>query len=73
MRLNSLCRTVVVAIGGFPIVAFCGPFVQTNLSSNIPGLAANTDPNLINPWGISFSPDQPHLGFRPGDRGLNSL
>jgi uncharacterized protein (TIGR03118 family) len=59
MRLNSLCRTVVVAIGGFPVVAFCGPFVQTNLSSNIPGLAANTDPNLINPWGISFSATSP--------------
>ena len=59
MRLNSLCRAVVVAFGVFPIVAFCGPFVQTNLSSNIPGLAANTDPNLINPWGISFSGTSP--------------
>lgn len=30
-------------------------FVQTNLVSDIPGLAARTDPNLVNPWGISFS------------------
>ena len=43
----------------FPIAAFCGPFVQTNLSSNIPGLAANFDPNLINPWGNSFSATSP--------------
>src|SRR3954471_13546574 len=47
------------AIGFFPIVAFCGPSVQTNLTSNIPGLAANTDPNLVNPWGISFSATSP--------------
>jgi uncharacterized protein (TIGR03118 family) len=31
-------------------------YVQTNLVSDIPGLAANTDPNLKNPWGISLSP-----------------
>jgi len=30
-------------------------FVQRNLVSNIPGLAAVTDTNLVNPWGISFS------------------
>ena len=39
--------------------AFSGPvsgYVQTNLVSDIPGLAANTDPNLKNPWGISLSP-----------------
>src|SRR3954471_69732 len=47
------------AIGFFPIVAFCGPSVQTNLVSNIPGLAANTDPNLVNPWGVAFSATSP--------------
>jgi uncharacterized protein (TIGR03118 family) len=31
-------------------------FVQTNLVSDIPGLAAVTDPQLINPWGLSSSP-----------------
>jgi uncharacterized protein (TIGR03118 family) len=32
-------------------------YQQTNLVSNIPGLAAHTDPRLQNPWGISLSPD----------------
>lgn len=32
---------------------------QTNLTSDIPGKAANTDPNLKNPWGMSFSPTSP--------------
>jgi uncharacterized protein (TIGR03118 family) len=30
-------------------------YVQTNLISDIPGLAQLTDPNLKNPWGTSFS------------------
>lgn len=34
-------------------------YVQTNLSSNIPGRAANTDPQMQNPWGISFGPTSP--------------
>src|SRR4051812_46161926 len=30
-----------------------GFYQQTNLVSNLPGLAHFTDPNLTNPWGIS--------------------
>lgn len=30
-------------------------FEITNLVSDVPGLAANTDPRLVNPWGISSS------------------
>ena len=40
---------------------FCGNigFNQTNLVSDLPGVALNTDPNLVNPWGISFSRTSP--------------
>jgi len=34
-------------------------FSQINLTSDIPGMAANTDPNLKNPWGMSFSATSP--------------
>jgi uncharacterized protein (TIGR03118 family) len=34
-------------------------FLQTNLISDTPGLAAVTDPNLVNPWGIAFAPTGP--------------
>ncbi len=34
-------------------------FVQTNLVSDIPGLATITDPELVNPWGVSHSPTSP--------------
>jgi uncharacterized protein (TIGR03118 family) len=32
---------------------------QTNLVSDIPGEAEHTDPNLVNPWGISESANSP--------------
>ena len=34
-------------------------YVQTNLVSDIPGLATHTDPNLKNPWGTSVGPGTP--------------
>ncbi len=34
-------------------------YVQTNLVSDIPGLAKVTDPNLKNPWGTSTAPGLP--------------
>jgi uncharacterized protein (TIGR03118 family) len=34
-------------------------FRQTNLVSDIQGLATLTDPSLINPWGVSFLPGSP--------------
>ena len=29
-------------------------YAQSNLVSNIPGLAQFTDPTLLNPWGVAF-------------------
>ena len=43
-------------------------YYQTNLASDIPGLAAHTDPNLINPWGMSFGATSP---FWVSDQGTN--
>lgn len=43
-------------------------FTQTNLNSSVPGLAAATDPDLVNPWGISFAPTSP---FWVSDQGTN--
>ena len=34
-------------------------YKQTNLVSDIPGLAVTTDPNLKNPWGVSFGATSP--------------
>src|SRR5262249_44621596 len=32
-------------------------YLQTNLVSDLPGMAARTDPNLVNPWGIAPNPN----------------
>ena len=34
-------------------------FTQTDLVSDIPGLATVTNSNLKNPWGVSFLPGSP--------------
>ena len=34
-------------------------YVQHNLVSNVPGMADVTDPNLVDPWGLSFSATSP--------------
>jgi uncharacterized protein (TIGR03118 family) len=43
-------------------------YIQTNLVSDISGLAAITDPNLKNPWGVSFMSGSP---FWISDQGKN--
>lgn len=42
-------------------------FQQVNLVSDIPGLALHTDPDLVNPWGISHSGGSP---FWVSDNGM---
>jgi uncharacterized protein (TIGR03118 family) len=45
-----------------PVVASAGApnrYRQTNLISDIPGVARITDPNLVNPWGQAASPTSP--------------
>ena len=44
-------------------------YVQTNLVSDIAGLALATDPHLVNPWGVSFRTGSP---FWVSDQGTNS-
>jgi hypothetical protein len=49
--------TTAIAIGTLYAGAWRAEadFIQTNLVSDIPGLAAITDPELHNPWGISHT------------------
>ena len=69
---RSFLKKGVVAVGIFMLVSLAvstlslralradsPDFVQTNLVSDIPGLAAITDSELVNPWGVSHSPTSP--------------
>jgi len=40
-------------------VSFAQHYTQTNLVSNTSGIAPVTDPQLINPWGLSRSSSSP--------------
>jgi uncharacterized protein (TIGR03118 family) len=50
--------SAAVALTTFALsnVALARHYTQTNLISDIPGLAAHTDPNLKNSWGLTRSP-----------------
>jgi uncharacterized protein (TIGR03118 family) len=61
LRLRSPVTTpcVVAVLLCVSIGAFGQRYSQTNLVADTPGVAANTDPNLVNPWGIAFSATSP--------------
>jgi uncharacterized protein (TIGR03118 family) len=51
---------VTLALGtGSPALRAQLDFSQTNLVSDLPGVAKFTDPQLVNPWGIAESPGSP--------------
>lgn len=59
IALSVLCFCVVLlALSPQRLKADSG-YSQVNLVSDVAGLAATTDPNLKNPWGVSFAPASP--------------
>src|SRR5256885_13784106 len=54
----ALAETATPATAGGGGIA-TRSYLQTNLVSDIPGLATHTDPNLKNPWGTSVGPGSP--------------
>src|SRR5436305_133974 len=57
MTLRTL---LLLALGSVPAAAASiAGFAQTNLVSNIPGMAQTTDASLQNPWGLAFGPTSP--------------
>ena len=61
MKSKSLTVILTSAFLGLPGLSLAAStYVQSDLVSDVPGLAANTDPNLKNPWGVAFSPTGPY-------------
>jgi len=54
-KLNRLILVLVFSFGAMSAVAQTNSYQQTNLVSDMAGVANNTDPDLVNPWGISFA------------------
>ena len=61
MRHTAITRSIsqigiiAISVATFTVTAQAQHYVQTNLVSNQPGVAPVTDPNLVNPWGLSRS------------------
>lgn len=59
-KVIGCCFVFLAATLLFPhLLRAQGDYNQTNLASSIPGNASYTDPNLINPWGVSQGPNTP--------------
>jgi uncharacterized protein (TIGR03118 family) len=64
----GLCAAVLAAR---PLAAQ-NAYRQRNLVSDLPGMAAVTDTNLLNPWGIAFNPTGP-FWIADNHSGLSTL
>jgi uncharacterized protein (TIGR03118 family) len=53
------CGAVLIVSGSVVPATAQLKINQTNLVSDIPGLAKLTDPDLVNAWGVSFGPTSP--------------
>jgi uncharacterized protein (TIGR03118 family) len=48
-------------------------YSQTNLQSDLPGLAANVDPNLVNPWGMAVPSTTGPIWVSDNGTGVSTL
>jgi uncharacterized protein (TIGR03118 family) len=71
---RSLLATasVIAALSLSAWRAEAGPYVQTNLVSDLPGLAKLTEPELVNPWGISHTTTSPASPFWTSNQGTST-
>jgi uncharacterized protein (TIGR03118 family) len=69
---SALIASSLAVVLGASSTGFAQRYSQTNLVSDTPGVAAVTDPNLVNPWGISFSSTSP-FWIADNGTGLSTL
>lgn len=69
-----VCLGFLIAITGHAHAKSKGTgYAQTNLISDIPGLAQVTDPNLLNPWGLAFFPGLSPFWINENNAGFSAL
>jgi hypothetical protein len=56
LKCAQLSAAVALATFAVPNLTLGQHYTQTNLISDMPGMAAHTDPNLKNSWGLTRSP-----------------
>src|SRR5258708_22478799 len=70
--MRSLLGVVLTALLPLLATPAAGQYSQVNLVSDLPGRAANTDPQLRNPWGVVNPPGGP-LSVSDNAAGVSTL
>jgi uncharacterized protein (TIGR03118 family) len=65
LRTSLVALLLIGLLASSAVQAASLGYFQSNLVSDIPGVAKTTDPNLANPWGIAFSPSTPSVPGSP--------
>jgi len=63
------CRPRIESLEARLVLSSSTPYLQTNLVSDVSGLAQIPDTSLVNPWGVSFGPTSP---FWVSNQGTNT-
>lgn len=71
-RLAAVAAAGLLIGAAMPATASAETVTQTNLVSNVPGVAKVLDKNLQNPWGIAFGPGDA-FWFSDNNSGLSTL
>src|SRR5580700_3431331 len=58
-NVYKLSLALLACIAAYGQDTTTNSYTQTNLTSDVAGKAANTDPNLKNPWGLSDNSGSP--------------
>jgi uncharacterized protein (TIGR03118 family) len=59
LRIHFVKMSCAIALASAPGLLLGDVYSQIDLVSDISGLANTTDPNLLDPWGVSFSATSP--------------
>ena len=74
LKYPKRCAAAVMLVTfAVPSLALAQHYTQTNLISDIPGMAAHTDPNLKNPWGLTRSPSGSPWWISNNNSGTSTL
>lgn len=70
---KALANLAILMFASVAVYAAPPGYVQTNLVSNIPGLALHTDPNMLNPWGVAFFSGASPFWINENGAGISSM
>src|SRR6266481_8918629 len=74
--IHTSIKVIAVALAVSALsatIARADSYTQTNLQSDISGVAAHTDPNLVNPWGMTANSTGTVIWVSDNGTGVSTL